>query len=59
VRLKMKRAIQLNADFDVRSVPNFVVDGKYRTSASLAGSEERAMKVIEHLIKKAAAERKK
>jgi thiol:disulfide interchange protein DsbA len=59
VRLKMKRAIQLNADFDVRSVPNFVVDGKYRTSASMAGSEERTMQVLEYLIGKAAAERKK
>jgi thiol:disulfide interchange protein DsbA len=59
VRLKMKRAIQINADFDVRSVPNFVVDGKYRTSASLAGSEERVIKVLDYLIKKATAERKK
>ena len=59
VRLKMKRAIQVNADFDVRSVPNFVVDGKYRTSASMAGSEERAMQVLDYLIGKAAAERKK
>jgi thiol:disulfide interchange protein DsbA len=59
VRLKMKRAIQLNAEFDVRSVPNFVVDGKYRTSPSLAKSEERTMKVLDFLIKKAARERKK
>ena len=58
VRLKMKQAIQLNAGYDVRSVPNFVIDGKYRTSATLAGSEERAMKVIEYLIQKAARERK-
>jgi thiol:disulfide interchange protein DsbA len=59
VRLKMKRAIQINTDFDVRSVPNFVVDGKYRTSASLAGSDERTMQVLDYLIKKAASERKK
>ncbi len=58
VRLKMKRAVQLNASYDVRSVPNFVVDGKYRTSGSLAGSEARAMEVLNFLIKKAARERK-
>ena len=59
VRLKMKRAIQINTDFDVRSVPNFVVDGKYRTSASLAGSDERTLQVLDYLIKKAATERRK
>lgn len=59
VRLKMKRAIQLNTEFDVRSVPNFVVDGKYRTSPSLAKSEERTLKVLDYLIKRAARERKK
>lgn len=59
VRLKMSRAIQMNAEYNIRSVPSFVVDGKYRTGPSMAKGDERLMKVLEFLIKKAARERGK
>ncbi len=58
VRLKLKRAGQFDSNYDIHGVPTLVIDGKYRTSASKAGSAERLMKVMEFLINKAARERK-
>jgi thiol:disulfide interchange protein DsbA len=45
--------------YDVKGVPTFVVDGKYLTSARMAGSTREMMGVVDYLVDRAAAERKK
>jgi len=45
--------------YDVKGVPTFVVDGKYLTSARIAGSVPHMMKTVEYLVERSAAERKK
>lgn len=59
VRLKLERAKKLNVAFRVHSVPTLIVDGKYITSPAMAGGGEATMQVIDFLIKKSVAERKK
>ena len=59
VRLKLERAKKLNVAFGVHSVPTLIVDGKYVTSPTMAGGGEATMQVIDFLIAKSAAERKK
>jgi len=57
VRFKLQRAKQTNAAFQISSVPTFAVDGKYVTSASMAGGETQLFAVLDQLIQKAAGER--
>ncbi|MBV8030031.1 MAG: thiol:disulfide interchange protein DsbA/DsbL [Betaproteobacteria bacterium] len=45
--------------YQVKGVPSFVVDGKYITSAKMAGSTREMVRVVEYLVGRAAAERKK
>jgi len=45
--------------YEVKGVPTFVVDGKYLTSARLAGGTKEMMRVVDYLVERAAAERKK
>jgi thiol:disulfide interchange protein DsbA len=45
--------------YHVKGVPTFVVDGKYLTSAKMAGGTREMMGVVEYLVEKAGAERKK
>lgn len=59
VRLKLEKAKQLNQDLNISSVPAIVVDGKYLTTAAMAGGEEQMLKLLDDLIGKAAKERKK
>lgn len=59
VRLKLEKAKQLNQDLNISSVPAFVVDGKYLTTAAMAGGEGPMLKLLDDLIAKAAKERKK
>ena len=59
VSAQVEAAKESLARYEVKGVPTFVVDGKYLTSARLAGSTAGMMKVVEYLISKAAAERKK
>ena len=51
-----KKALQT---YDVKGVPTFVIDGKYVTSARMAGSVPSMMRVVEFLVQRAAAERKR
>jgi thiol:disulfide interchange protein DsbA len=50
VASKLKRAVQLQNDYHVEGVPSFGVAGRYYTDGSIAGSMERALKVVESLI---------
>ncbi|MDH3514607.1 MAG: thiol:disulfide interchange protein DsbA/DsbL [Gammaproteobacteria bacterium] len=59
VRLKLEKAKQLNQDLNISSVPAMVVDGKYLTTAAMAGGEDAMLKLLDHLISKAAKERRK
>ena len=59
VQSKTKRAVQQTQANDISGVPTLVVDGKYQTSVSMAGSHEALLKVLDELIVKARAERKK
>lgn len=49
----------LELGYGVRSVPIFVVDGRYMTSPSMAGGHDQAIKVINHLVLKVRKERSK
>ena len=43
----------------MKGVPTFVIDGKYLTSARLTGGTREMMRVVEYLVERAAAGRKK
>ena len=58
VRLKLEKAKQINQDLNINSVPTLVVDGRYLTTAAMAGGEEPMFKLLDQLIAKAAKERK-
>jgi len=57
VESKMRFARLMSRKYRITGVPAIVVDGKYRTSVQLAGSHERLLQVINHLVDKAAKER--
>lgn len=59
VDAQVKNAGNLATAYGVDSVPMFIVDGKYRTSATMTGSNDGLMRALNELIKKAAAERKR
>ncbi len=54
---KMRRAEQLAKRYQITSVPTIVVGGKYYTNATMAGSNEKVMAVIDFLAEKARKER--
>ena len=59
VQAQVDAAKKALATYDVKGVPTFVVDGKYLTSARLAGGTKEMMRVVDYLVERAAAERKK
>lgn len=58
VRTQLERAKQINAAFQVTSVPAFAVDGKYVTSAAMTRGEQRLFPVLEELVRLAAKNRR-
>lgn len=54
---RAQRAKQLTRAFAITGVPSLVVDGKYLTSASQTGSNEKMLPVLDELIRKARQER--
>lgn len=59
VAAKLDSAKKALDTYDVKGVPTFVIDGKYLTSARLAGGTKEMMRVVDYLVERAAAERKK
>jgi thiol:disulfide interchange protein DsbA len=59
VQAQVDAAKKALATYDVKGVPTFVIDGKYLTSARLAGGTKEMMRVVEYLVGRAASERKK
>lgn len=55
---RMRRAQQLAIAYGITSVPTLIVGGKYITSASQAGSPEKALQVVDFLVEKVKKERK-
>ena len=56
VNVQFKRVEEIARNYKVDGVPTLAVDGKYRTSGSIAGSHEAALKVADQLIIMARAE---
>jgi thiol:disulfide interchange protein DsbA len=57
MQASVNRATQAGRAYNIESVPTLIVDGKYMTNANIAGGFDRAMQVVDFLVKKAAAER--
>jgi thiol:disulfide interchange protein DsbA len=57
MQANLSRATQTGRAYNIDSVPTLIVDGKYMTSANIAGGYDKVPKVLDFLIKKAAAER--
>lgn len=50
VQSMLKRADQLARTYKIQGVPTMAVGGRYLTSASIAGSHENALKMVDELI---------
>jgi len=57
VAAKTARARELLKSYGVRGVPTFIVDGKFLTSARLAGGTKEVVEVVDRLVKLARQER--
>ena len=54
---KVAQARELLKSYGVRAVPTFIVDGKFLTSARLAGGTEQVVRVLDRLVRLAREER--
>jgi len=52
VDTRVRKSKQKERKYGHRGVPAVIINGKYRTSASMAGSNARMIEVIDHLVKK-------
>jgi protein dithiol oxidoreductase (disulfide-forming) len=59
VRDKVVRAVELGREYDVRSTPAMVVDGRYQTNSRLSGTLQQMMPTVDELIQLARERRKK
>ncbi len=57
VESKVNFSAVMSRKYGISGVPAIIVDGKYRTSVSLAGSHEELLEVIDYLVNLAAEER--
>ncbi len=48
----MARADEVGTKSKADSVPVVIINGKYRTSPSMVGSEEKLLQVIDYLVKR-------
>jgi thiol:disulfide interchange protein DsbA len=56
---KIAEVRTLMKDYDVRGVPAIIVDGKYMSSARLAGGTRQLMQIVDELVRQARSERPK
>lgn len=54
---KVRNAQVMAGRYQITGVPTIIVDGRYKATASMAGSNEELMRVVNFLIAKAADER--
>jgi thiol:disulfide interchange protein DsbA len=59
IRAKLAQSRELMRAYDVRGVPTIVVDGKYMSSARLAGGTRALMQIVDELVRQAKSERAK
>jgi len=52
VNTQVERAEKLTASYRIESVPTIAVDGRFLTSASMAGTHEAALKIVDDLIER-------
>ncbi|MEX2523767.1 MAG: thiol:disulfide interchange protein DsbA/DsbL [Gammaproteobacteria bacterium] len=52
VETKIKQAYFMARNYKLTGVPSVVVNGKYMTSASMTGTYEKLIQVIDHLVEK-------
>jgi len=57
VKAKVAQARELLKSYDVRAVPTFIVDGKFLTSARLAGGTQQVVQLLDRLVRVAREER--
>ena len=57
VRAKIASARETMKRYDLRGVPTVVVDGKYMSSARLAGGTRELMRIVDELVRQARKER--
>jgi protein dithiol oxidoreductase (disulfide-forming) len=57
VQQRLQEVRALMKTYDIRGVPTIVVDGKFVTSARLAGGTRQLMQVVDQLVKQARKER--
>jgi len=49
---KVKQAMLATRDYGIDGVPSVIVNGKYRVTASLAGGQDKMLKVVDFLVDK-------
>jgi thiol:disulfide interchange protein DsbA len=59
IQAKLAKARKMTKDYGIEGVPSIVVDGKFLTSARMAGSTDKLMHVVEQLVELARKERGK
>ncbi len=59
MQLKLAETRELMKTYDVRAVPTIIVDGKYLSSARLAGGTRQLMQIVDELVRLAKSERPK
>jgi protein dithiol oxidoreductase (disulfide-forming) len=59
IQAKLAEARKMTKDYGIEGVPSIVVDGKFLTSARMAGSTDKLMQVVEQLVELARKERGK
>ena len=56
---KLRKSRQIEQKYGHRGVPAVIINGKYRTGGSMAGSYTRMLKIVDFLVAKELAEMKK
>ena len=59
MQAKLAQSRELMKAYDVRGVPTIIVDGKYLSSARLAGGTRQLMQIVDELVRQAKSERPK
>ncbi len=52
VTAKTRRAKTMTQTYGIKSVPNMVIQGKYRTNSTMAGGHEKVFNVVDFLVEK-------
>jgi len=59
MQVKLAETRELMKTYGVRAVPTIIVDGKYLSSARLAGGTRQLMQIVDELVRQAKSERPK